>query len=100
MTRKQQVPGKIQQIISTGNICDKETFDYIRTIAGDAHVVKGDFDTVSRNEKTVNIYSGILLITEECVCVTEPIISAVKGHHSRSFPHWCYSRPSNNSLGR
>lgn len=77
MTRRQQVPGKIQQIISTGNICDKETFDYIRTIAGDAHVVKGDFDTVSRNEKTVNIYSGILLITER-MCVRD------RTHHFRS----------------
>jgi vacuolar protein sorting-associated protein 29 len=42
--KKLLVPGKIQQIISTGNICDKETFDYLRTIAGDIHVVKGDYD--------------------------------------------------------
>ncbi|RUP52358.1 Metallo-dependent phosphatase-like protein [Jimgerdemannia flammicorona] len=38
------VPGKIQQILSTGNICDKETYDYLRTIAGDIHVVRGDYD--------------------------------------------------------
>ncbi|KAI9022817.1 vacuolar protein sorting-associated protein 29-like protein [Phycomyces nitens] len=42
--KKLLVPGKIQQIICTGNICDKETFDYLRTIAGDIIVVKGDFD--------------------------------------------------------
>jgi predicted phosphodiesterase len=41
------VPGKIQQIICTGNICDKETLDYLKTIAGDITVVKGDFDEVS-----------------------------------------------------
>ncbi|CAG8605698.1 5631_t:CDS:2 [Dentiscutata erythropus] len=38
------VPGKIQQIICTGNVCDKETFDYLRTIAADVHVVRGDYD--------------------------------------------------------
>ncbi|ORY97535.1 putative membrane coat complex retromer, subunit VPS29/PEP11 [Syncephalastrum racemosum] len=42
--KKLLVPGKIQQIICTGNICDKETLDYLRTIAGDIHVVRGDFD--------------------------------------------------------
>ncbi|KAI8579325.1 hypothetical protein K450DRAFT_242695 [Umbelopsis ramanniana AG] len=44
--KKLLVPGKIQQVISTGNICDKETFDYIRSISsGEVHIVKGDFDT-------------------------------------------------------
>ncbi|CAJ0767025.1 15177_t:CDS:2, partial [Entrophospora sp. SA101] len=42
--KKLLVPGKIQQIICTGNVCDKETFDYLRTIAGDVHVVRGDYD--------------------------------------------------------
>jgi predicted phosphodiesterase len=51
------VPGKIQQIICTGNICDKETLDYLKTIAGDITVVKGDFDEVilfSHKEKSRN----------------------------------------------
>ncbi|KAF9366568.1 Vacuolar protein sorting-associated protein 29 [Mortierella sp. NVP85] len=39
-----QVPGKIQQIISTGNVCDKETLDYLRSVAGDVQVVRGDYD--------------------------------------------------------
>ncbi|KAF9320536.1 Vacuolar protein sorting-associated protein 29 [Podila epicladia] len=42
--RKLLVPGKIQQIISTGNVCDKETFDYLRSVAGDIQVVRGDYD--------------------------------------------------------
>lgn len=42
--KKLLVPGKIQQIICTGNICDRETYDYLRTVAGDVHVVKGDWD--------------------------------------------------------
>jgi len=41
-----QVPGKIGQIICTGNVSDKETFDYLRTIAPDVHVVRGEFDQV------------------------------------------------------
>jgi vacuolar protein sorting-associated protein 29 len=43
-----QVPGKIGQIICTGNVCDKETYDYLRTIAPEVHVVRGEFDEVSR----------------------------------------------------
>ena len=27
-----------------GNLCTKETFDYLKTLANDVHVVKGDFD--------------------------------------------------------
>jgi len=42
--KKLLVPGKIQQIICTGNVCDKETYDYLRTIASDVHVARGDYD--------------------------------------------------------
>ena len=41
-----KVPGKIGQIICTGNVSDKETYDYLRTIAPDVHVVRGEFDQV------------------------------------------------------
>ncbi len=40
------VPGKIQHILCTGNLCTKESFDYLKTLASDVHVVKGDFDEV------------------------------------------------------
>ncbi|XP_040459780.1 vacuolar protein sorting-associated protein 29-like isoform X2 [Falco naumanni] len=36
------VPGKIQHILCTGNLCTKESYDYLRTLAGDVHVVRGD----------------------------------------------------------
>ncbi|RKP09777.1 putative vacuolar protein sorting 29 [Thamnocephalis sphaerospora] len=39
-----QVPGKIQQILCTGNVCDRSTYDHLRTVAADLHVVKGDMD--------------------------------------------------------
>jgi vacuolar protein sorting-associated protein 29 len=44
--KKLLVPSKIQQILCTGNICDKdpETYDYMRTISPDVHAVKGDYD--------------------------------------------------------
>jgi vacuolar protein sorting-associated protein 29 len=45
--KKLLVPGKIQHILCTGNLCSKDTFDYLKTIAVDVHVVKGDFDEVS-----------------------------------------------------
>ena len=44
--KKLLVPGKIQQILCTGNVCDKETYEYLRTVAADVHVVRGDYDEV------------------------------------------------------
>lgn len=40
------VPGKIQYILATGNLCAKEVVDYLKTIASEVHIVKGDFDEV------------------------------------------------------
>ncbi|EKD00508.1 retrograde transporter [Trichosporon asahii var. asahii CBS 8904] len=42
--KKLLVPGKIGQILCTGNVCDKETYDYLRTIAPEVHIVRGEFD--------------------------------------------------------
>eukprot|EP01104_Vermistella_antarctica_P003264 TRINITY_DN13430_c0_g1_i1.p2 TRINITY_DN13430_c0_g1~~TRINITY_DN13430_c0_g1_i1.p2 ORF type:complete len:196 (+),score=49.60 TRINITY_DN13430_c0_g1_i1:25-588(+) len=38
------VPGKIGHIICTGNLCTKELYDYLKTLAADIHIVRGDFD--------------------------------------------------------
>lgn len=38
------MPGKISQILSTGNLTDRETFEFLRRIAPDLHLVKGDCD--------------------------------------------------------
>lgn len=40
------MPGKIQHILCTGNLCTKESYDYLKTLAGDVHIVRGDFDEV------------------------------------------------------
>lgn len=44
--KKLLVPGKIQHILCTGNLCTKESFDYLKTLASDVHVVRGDFEEV------------------------------------------------------
>lgn len=49
--KKLLVPGKIQHILCTGNLCTKESFDYLKTLASDVHVVRGDFDEVSEKKK-------------------------------------------------
>mmetsp|Transcript_664 Transcript_664/g.2421 ORF Transcript_664/g.2421 Transcript_664/m.2421 type:complete len:187 (+) Transcript_664:448-1008(+) len=38
------VPGKIQHVLATGNLCCRETLEYLKGICPDLHVVKGDFD--------------------------------------------------------
>ncbi|KZT07859.1 Metallo-dependent phosphatase [Laetiporus sulphureus 93-53] len=45
--KKLLVPGKIQQILCTGNVCDRETYEYLRTVAPDVLVVRGDYDESS-----------------------------------------------------
>ena len=42
--KKLLVPGRIQHILCTGNLCTKETLDYLKTLASDVHVVRGDFE--------------------------------------------------------
>jgi vacuolar protein sorting-associated protein 29 len=42
--KKLLTPGKIGQILCLGNLTDRETYEYLRTIAADLQLVKGDFD--------------------------------------------------------
>ena len=52
--KKLLVPGKIQQILCTGNRCDRETYEYLRTVSPDVHVVRGDYDEVSLSWCNIN----------------------------------------------
>jgi vacuolar protein sorting-associated protein 29 len=45
--KKLLVPGRIQHILCTGNLCTKESYDYLKTLASDVHIVRGDFDEVN-----------------------------------------------------
>ena len=42
--KKLLVPGRIQHILCTGNLCTNEIYDFLKTLASDVHVSKGDFD--------------------------------------------------------
>ncbi|KAA1095943.1 Vacuolar protein sorting-associated protein 29 [Puccinia graminis f. sp. tritici] len=44
--KKLLVPGKIGQIVCTGNVCDRETWEYLRSISSDVRGVRGDFDEI------------------------------------------------------
>ncbi|MCJ1255746.1 Vacuolar protein sorting-associated protein 29 [Lignoscripta atroalba] len=47
--KKLLAPGKIGQILCLGNLTDKETYDFLRQIAPDLQIVKGDFDVEAPN---------------------------------------------------
>ena len=51
--REMLVPGKIQKVLCTGNLYTKEMMDFLKGVAGDVHVVKGDFDTAEYPETAV-----------------------------------------------
>jgi vacuolar protein sorting-associated protein 29 len=42
--KKLLVPGRIHHILCSGNLCTKDSFDYLKTLANDVHIVRGDFD--------------------------------------------------------
>ncbi|KAJ3102527.1 hypothetical protein HDU96_009604, partial [Phlyctochytrium bullatum] len=45
--KKLLVPGKIHQILVTGNLCTREQYDYLRTVSPDVQAVLGDFDDLT-----------------------------------------------------
>lgn len=47
--KKLLAPGKIGQILCLGNITDRETYEFLRAIAPDLQIVKGDFDVEAPN---------------------------------------------------
>ena len=47
--------GRIHQIISCGNLCDKETYEYLRTITTDITCVRGEYDEYPKDLKEVEI---------------------------------------------
>ncbi|KAJ1641931.1 Vacuolar protein sorting-associated protein 29 [Coemansia asiatica] len=47
--RKLLVPGKIDQILCTGNLTDRATYDYLHSITPDLHISRGEFDDKTQN---------------------------------------------------
>jgi vacuolar protein sorting-associated protein 29 len=84
--KKLLVPGKIQQILCTGNVCDKETYEYLKTIAPDVNVVKGDYDEV-RSRRSFQTHTVLTSVVQSSVfplsmtVVHSPIkIGVIHGH--------------------
>ncbi|ELP88890.1 vacuolar protein sorting-associated protein, putative [Entamoeba invadens IP1] len=50
--------GRIKSVLCTGNLCGKETYDILRTLARDVHAVKGDFDEMPGLNETEVIKIG------------------------------------------
>eukprot|EP00030_Apusomonadida_sp_AF-17_P000385 a174388_1457.p2 GENE.a174388_1457~~a174388_1457.p2 ORF type:complete len:202 (+),score=76.84 a174388_1457:38-607(+) len=45
--RKLLLPGKIQHILCTGNLTSRDQLDYLRHLAADCHVVRGEHDEIA-----------------------------------------------------
>eukprot|EP00897_Mesotaenium_endlicherianum_P007119 jgi/Mesen1/6435/ME000033S05724 len=56
------VPGKIQHILSPGNLNIKEMHEYLKSLCGDVHVTKGEYDEDSRYPETKVVTIGALKI--------------------------------------
>ena len=93
--RKLLVPGKIQQILCTGNVCDRETYEYLRTVASDVCVVRGDYDEVrpfSRFDRTRHDAARRACSPEVLVC-TEHQLSTLGDGGTYTDPYRYRTRP-------
>ncbi|KAI3960824.1 hypothetical protein MKW92_052655 [Papaver armeniacum] len=52
------VPGKIQHIICTGNLCIKEVHDYLKSLCPDMHITRGEYDEDARYPETKTLTIG------------------------------------------
>ena len=48
--KKMLSPDKMQHLVSTGNLCASETYDFMRTVAPKMHAVRGDMDDYSSSQ--------------------------------------------------
>ena len=86
--KKLLVPGKIQQILCTGNLCDRETYDYLRTVAPDVHIVRGDYDEVCHQllifiDVMLNMLISILLVLDT--------LPSICHSNTLTYPDRCHS---------
>ncbi|WPT18178.1 Vacuolar protein sorting-associated protein 29 [Picochlorum sp. SENEW3] len=62
-------PGKIHQVICTGNLCDEATMDFLKTVSSNIIIVQGDLDA----KRTYPI--------EKVVQIGEFHVGVCHGHH-------------------
>ncbi|KAJ2909675.1 Vacuolar protein sorting-associated protein 29 [Coemansia aciculifera] len=60
--RKLLVPGKIDQILCTGNLSDRATYDYLRSITSDVSIARGEYDGDRTLAISARIQAGDLRI--------------------------------------
>ena len=51
-------PGKIHQILCTGNLCTEAMYDYLRSVSSDVVVSQGDFDESTKWPDTAVVETG------------------------------------------
>lgn len=91
--KKLLVPGRIHHILVTGNLCTKESYDYLKSLASDVHVVRGDFDDVLiriSSEFLANFHSLPFL---------ESQLPGAKSGDCRAVPDRSVPRPSDCAMG-
>jgi len=74
------IPGKIQHIICTGNLCIKEVHDYLKTICPDLRITRGEYDEETRypDTKTLTIGQFKLGICHGHQLYTSPIFTVTQ----------------------
>lgn len=53
-----QLPGKVQHVLCTGNLCSKDQLEWLKTLAPHVVVTKGDFDDDSTLRETEVVTIG------------------------------------------
>ena len=84
-----QVPGRIQHILCTGNLCTNETYDFLKTLASDVHVVKGDFDEVSLKMITSYVCDSVCdysyFVNGDHICKIRLVVAVSSSPHCQSY---------------
>ena len=52
------VPGRVHHVLCTGNVCTDEQLDYLKTLCGNVHCVRGDFDEITGLPETKVVEIG------------------------------------------
>ena len=52
------VPGRVNHVLCTGNICTEEQLDYLKNLSGNVHCVRGDFDEITGLPETKVVEIG------------------------------------------
>eukprot|EP00943_MAST-04B_sp_MAST-4B-sp1_P000769 g769.t1 len=52
------VPGRVNHVLCTGNVCTEEQLDFLKNLSGNVHCVRGDFDEISGLPETKVVEIG------------------------------------------